>query len=198
MNLKTLIAAAALSAATVSQAATGFFGNLYIVAGATNTFYQAAGTPDGFNPALASFGTFNVGDTFNIRGFELNTFEDNGSVITHMTMNWSIDNFVTTNQIQITPAPPKSGNDRFWQVTTASQNLLTNNTVTSIGPGSYTFQAYFEGFTNGFNTPGNIFLSNGGNNYDATFNVIPEPSTYAALAGVVAVCTALVLRRRRS
>jgi hypothetical protein len=198
MNLKSLIAAAAITVASVSQAATGFFGNLYIVAGPSPTFYQAFGPPDGFNPALGNFGTFNVGDTFNIRGFELNTFEDNGSAVTHMNMFWTVNNFATTHQIQIFPAPNKTGNNRFWQITTASQNLLSNNSPTALGPGSYTFQAYFEGYTNAINTPGNIFWSNSGNNYTASFNVIPEPSTYAALAGVVAVGAALVLRRRRS
>jgi hypothetical protein len=176
------------------SAATGFFGNSYVVADG-GTFYQAVGN-DGVNPQLSSgFGQLSEGGTFNIEGLELNTFEDNGSEITHMNLFWTVDGFTNTHQIQITPAPAKVGNDRFWQITSGTQNLLDNNGVGQLTQGNYTFQAYFEGFTNGVNTPGNIFLNNGGSNYSAAFEVVPEPSSYALLAGFLALAWVAVRRR---
>jgi uncharacterized protein (TIGR03382 family) len=110
-----------------------------------------------------------------------------------MNLFWTVDNFLTTHQIQIHPAPSKSGNDRFWSTGSATQNLLTNNGAGTLAEGNYTFHAYWEGYTNGVNTAGNIFQSNGGNNYTATFTVIPEPAS--AALGLIG--TALLLRRRR-
>jgi hypothetical protein len=192
-NIFVTLGAATLLSISLN-AATGFFGNTYVVADG-GTFYQAVGS-DGVNPQLSTgFGQLLEGGTFNIEGFELNTFEDNGSEITHMNLFWTVDGFTNTHQIQITPAPAKTGNDRFWQITSGTQNLLDNNGVGQLAPGNYTFQAYFEGFTNGFNTPGNIFLNNGGSDYSAPFEVVPEPSSYALLAGFLALTWVAVRRR---
>lgn len=185
-----LIAIAGLS----SQAATGFFGNTFVVAD-SGTFYEI--TNNTANPQLsAGFGNLQEGSTFNVQGFELNTFEDNGSEITHMNMFWTVDGFTNTHQIQIFPAPAKSGNDRFWQITSATQNLLNNNGVGQLAQGSYTFEAYFEGYTNGVDTAGNIFLNNNNNNYSASFTVVPEPSAFGLMAGFTAFIW-LALRRRQ-
>jgi len=192
----TLITAALVAAS--ANAATGFFGNAYTVAN-TGTFYQTTGTDDGVNPQLTDgFGTLTQGDTFNIQGFELNTFEDNSSEITHMNLFWTVDNFTNTHQVQINPAPTKSGNNRFWQIASATQNLLNNNGVATLTAGNYTFQAYFEGYTNGLDTLGNIFLNNGGANYSASFTVaVPEPGSFALIAGALGMAW-VTLRRRRS
>lgn len=185
-----------LTAALSLNGATGFFGNAYIVADG-GTFYQFTGTADDVNPQLsAGFGSLAAGGTFNIQGFELNTFEDSGSEITHMNLFWTVDNFATTNQIQIFPAPAKSGNDRFWQISSATQNLLDNNGAGNLIAGTYTFQAYIEGYTNASNTPGNIFLNNGGANYSAAFTVVPEPGSCALLAGFLGLASVAVRRRR--
>lgn len=181
--------------ASLSPAATGFFSNTYVV-GNGGIFYQAVGS-DGVNPQLsAGFGNLNVGGTFNIQGFELNTFEDNGSEITHMNVFWTVNNFTNTHQIQLTPAPAKVGNDRLWKITSGTQNLLTNNGVGALAQGNYTFQAYFEGYTNGVNTSGNIFLNNGGSNYSAAFTVVPEPTT--GLLALGSLGAAALIRRRRA
>jgi flagellar hook-associated protein FlgK len=195
-----LAAAIATGMSTAAQAGTGFFGNIYIVAGdGVNTFYQASGPDDDFNPQLsAGWGTLNQGDNFQIKGFEINTFEFDGSEVQFMNMFWSIDSFVTSNQIQIPieNIPPKDGNNRTWQITSSTQNLLTNGGQGALSNGSYTFQAFFEGYTNAVNTDGNIFENNGTNNYTATFEVVPEPSTYALL-GLGVAFGLWQLRRRR-
>jgi len=193
-KISLLITAASLFAAVSLNAATGFFGNSFVVAN-SSTFYEI--TNNTANPQLSDgFGNLTEGGTFNIQGFELNTFEDNSSEITHMNMFWTVDGFATTNQIQIFPAPAKSGNNRFWQITSDTQNLLDNNGVGDLATGDYTFSAYFEGFTNATDTPGNIFLNNGGSNYTASFTVVPEPGTYALIAGMLGLAFVSLKRRR--
>lgn len=171
--------------------ATGFFGDHVIVAGNTNYVAIGSGTPQ----LSDGFGSLTQGGVFNIQGFKLNTWEDNGSAITYMNLFWSVDNFATTHQVQIHPAPAKSGNDRFWEIQSATQNLLNNNGVGTLANGNYTFRAFWEGYTNGFNTPGNIFQSNGGSNYTANFTVVPEPT--GALACLL-IGAGLMRRIRRS
>jgi hypothetical protein len=191
---KLILLAGSLFAALSLNAATGFFGNTFVVAN-SSTFYET--TDNTANPQLSDgFGSLAEGGTFTIQGFEFNTFEDNGSEITEMNMVWTVDDFATTNQIQITSAPAKDGNNRFWQITTSTQNLLNNNGVGALAEGAYTFQAYFEGFTNGVNTDGNIFLNNGGDNYSASFTVVPEPGTYALIAGMFGLAFVALKRRR--
>ena len=183
MKIKLVVAFSLMGVAS-SFAATGFFGDVFVVANGTS--YKAAGS--GGTQLSSGFGNLQEGGTFNIQGFQLNTFENDSSVVTHMTMLWTVNNFASTQQIQIFPAPAKSGNDRVWNTSSSTQNMLAG-----LGQGTYTFQAYYEGFTNGINTAGNIFLNNGNANYSAAFTVVPEPS--AALLG--AIGSLLLLRRRR-
>lgn len=190
MKIVTLMASIVCFTANSVFGATGFWGDHTIAANGQNYLAVGSTTPQ----LSAGFGSLTQGGVFDIQGFKLNTWEDNGSVITHMTLFWSIDNFATKNQIQIDPAPSKSGNDRFWEVQSATQNLLTNNGVGALTNGSYTFSAYWEGYTNGTNTYGNIFQNNGGSNYTATFTVVPEPT--GALACLL-IGAGLLRRNRR-
>ncbi len=171
--------------------ATGFFGDHIIVADNTNHVAIGSGSPQ----LSDGFGSLTQGGVFNIQGFKLNTWEDNSSEITHMNLFWSVDDFATKHQILIHPAPTKSGNDRFWEVQSATQNLLNNNGVGVLTNGNYTFRAYWEGYTNGINTFGNIFQNNGGNNFTASFSVVPEPT--GALACLL-IGAGLLRRNRRS
>lgn len=196
MKKKIYLTIGFLAAAFTLNGATGFFDNAYVVAD-SGTFYQFEGTSDGVNPQLNNgFGSLTAGDTFNIQGFEVKTFEDNGSEITHMNLFWTVDDFTTTNQIQINPAPAKDGNNRTWQITSATQNLLDNNGEGALIAGNYTFKAYIEGYTNAINTPGNIYLNNGGSNYSAAFTVVPEPGTYALIACSLGLAFVAIRRRR--
>jgi hypothetical protein len=82
-----------------ASAATGYFGNAFVVTnqGAGNIFDEiTSGTTPGLNagggidlahntgnPEFSAYGTFNRdSDTFDLKGFEYNTFEDGGSALT--------------------------------------------------------------------------------------------------------------------
>ena len=209
MKVKTLVALALFGGASFATAATGFFGNFYFVtslnAGA-NVFNQitsgttpgvgaASGyslTPDGVNPQFGSFGTVNLSDVLLLKGFEYKTFNDNGSNVTHANLNYRIYPTGSPSgafvNIQTTTPVSNVGNNKTWQVTNGTTNLLA-----SLTPGNYTIQIFTESFTNGTNTAGNIFGFTGGGNPTASFTLIPEPaSTTIGLIGAV-----LLLRRKR-
>jgi len=183
---KSILLASSLFAAISLNASTGFFGSTSIIADGT--------TSD--TASLTTFGNISNTGTFEIQGFDLNTFEDNGSEITHMTMNWTVDGFANTHQIQITPGPAKVGNNRNWVISSSTQDLVTNSGLGALAEGAYTFSAYFEGFTNGTDTAGNIFLNNGGSNYNASFTIVPEPGTYALIAGMFGLAFVALKRRK--
>lgn len=208
---KALLTILIASAATLSQAATGFFGGLYVITtfnGGSNTFYQvttgttpgsgaASGhnlTSDGFNPTFSSLGTFTAGsDVLTLKGFEYKTFNDSGSNVTHANLYYRIyptgSPSGTFTQILTSSPISVSGNDKTWQVTSGTTNLLSG-----LSNGSYTMEVYTESYTNGVNTAGNIFGFQAGQNPTATFTVIPEPSR-VLLLGVGLV--GMLFRRRR-
>lgn len=209
MKVKTIVLLALFGGASLASAATGFFGNFYFVTtfnGGPNVFNQitsgttpgvgaASGhslTPDGVNPQFASFGTVDITDVLSLKGFEYNTFNDNGSNVTHANLNYRIyptgsPSGAFTN-IQTTTPVSNVGNNKTWQVTNGTTNLLTGLT-----PGNYTLQIYTESFTNGTNTAGNIFGFTSGGNPTASFTVVPE--TASSLLGLIG--SVLLLRRRR-
>lgn len=210
MKLKHLVATLLLSGTSASFGATGFFGGLYFVTslnGGSNVFNQVtSGTtpgagaasghnlaPDGFNPQFGSFGTFNLSDSLALKGFEYKTFNDNGSNVTFANLFYRIypTGSPTGAFLNIQTNSPISnvGNNKTWQVTNGTTNLLNG-----LVAGNYTIQIYTESYTNGVNTAGNIFgFTAGAGNPTATFTVIPEPS--AALLGGLGLLG--LLRRRR-
>lgn len=209
MNTKSIVLLALFGGASLASAATGFFGNFYFVTslnGGANVFNQITTgttpgtgaatphslTPDGVNPQFGSFGTVNIADVLSLKGFEYKTFNDNGSNVTHANLDYRIYPtgspsgayiFVQTN----TPIS-NVGNNKTWQVTNGTTNLLAGLT-----PGNYTIEIYTESFTNGTNTAGNIFGFTSGGNPTANFTVIPEPAS--AVLGLIG--SVLLLRRRR-
>jgi len=150
------IAICVIALTTASQAATGFFSYLYVITnlnGAGNVFNQvrtgttpgtgaASGydlSSDGTNPQFLSFGTLNSSSNLTLKGFEYKTFNDNGSNVTFANLNYRI---YTTGSpsgsfINISTSSPisTSGNNKTWQVTNGSTNLLSG-----LSNGNYTME----------------------------------------------------------
>jgi uncharacterized protein (TIGR03382 family) len=89
------------------------------------------------------------------------------------------------------------GGDQQWGGDSQGANSdpieISSNVLLGLAPGSYTLDVYSFITTNGVNADSTIFNNVGGNNYKATFTVIPEPASAAlGLLGALAL-----LRRRR-
>ncbi len=80
------------------------------------------------------------------------------------------------------------GGDQKWQTLAATTDLLA-----SLPNGDYTLEVYVNSTTN----EGDQYLNNGGLNYAATFSVVPEPSSFALLAGPALLGAWFFVRRRR-
>lgn len=207
MKLKSFLLLALFGSLATSHAATGFYGKLYFVTslnGGSNVFNQVTtgstpGTgaatgidlaPDGTNPQFGSFGTINLTDILLVKGFEYNTWNDNGSNVTYANLYYRVYQTGTPSgsftDIQTNTPISNAGNNKTWQVTSGTTNLLSG-----LSTGNYTIELYTESYTNGINTAGNIFGFS--SNPTATFTVVPEPAS--AALGLLGL--SLLLRRRR-
>ena len=124
-------------------------------------------------------------DLLILDGGEALTFKNNGGGIsgtdvTGTFVNYSIDGGSFTGLSLLFNQDNVSGNnngDQRWASDTYSINVLAG-----LGYGTHTLTFYTSGSTNG----ADIFDSNGGNNFTATFQVVPEPSTWA-IGGLTAL-----------
>lgn len=159
-----------------------------------------AGSPESGTPTF-SLGTFDpgAGDTLMLKGFAMLTFRDAGG--TPPTTITSVFGNHRVTLLGDTPVgfPPgvalslneaavggNTNNDR-WSDETQSIDLLDG-----LAPGTYVLGTF--GFASSSDA-GDQFANNGGNNYGATFTVIPEPASVAllGLGGLL-----MVFGRRRS
>lgn len=199
MKLKSLIAAAALMTAGTSFGATGIFGSYIQIFTTTNTVYRGESFGSVPNIDGANLGTFDVSDNLGLAQSQINTYKNSGGDVTGGQMQYRVylssgsggtfstvtygfqNNSTFTN---LAGTSVTGGGDQAWG-NTSSINLMA---LTS-GNGNYTLEVFFKATTN----EGDRFSNNGGNNFKASFTVVPEPG--AAALGLVGA--ALLLRRRR-
>lgn len=89
------------------------------------------------------------------------------------------------------------GGDQQWGSDVAGANgsaFYTGNLLNGLANGNYNLEIFSRITTNGVNAASQIFNNAGGNNYTASFSVVPEPSR--VLFGLLGL-GALVFRRRR-
>jgi hypothetical protein len=150
--------------------------------------------------AWSGTGTFSLGtyvdgiNTLTLVGGEFDTNKENGSNVTGDTLFYSL----TGPSGSFTPVNMNFGADlsdggnyqnQLWDYQSGTTNLLAG-----LNPGTYTITVYGEAFT----SDGNAYASNGGNNFTATFTVVPEPSTWAMMFGGLVVLVGLQRLRRKS
>lgn len=199
------IALLSLFALSQANAGSGIFGAyLGIDVDSTDTIYgedQPGGnTVEGYNGA--DFGSVNLGESVTITSGELLTFKNGGSDVTGTSLNYRVyetgspsGSFVEVaiNFGANAPFVDAAGNgfsgggDQVWNNITSAPNVANG-----LGAGNYTLELFWKATS----TDGDHFVNNSGSNYAATFNVIPEPSTYAALFGLGALGLAAWKRRR--
>jgi hypothetical protein len=187
-----------------ANAASGIFGSFVQVNG---DWYQTANPGatqiDAFDGA--DLGTFNLGDTLEITGANVLTFKNGPSDVTGAEIQWRVylvgdtPGAFTVAGINFGADAPfndpagnsyVNGGDQNWG------NLPAGGGVQDIMPlaaGDYEVEIFYRATTN---VDGDLFSNNGGNNFVATFTVVPEPGTLALLG--VGMATLGIVRRRRA
>lgn len=204
-----LIAAASfLVAASSLNAASGIFGTgVTITNKGTVTLYESTllgdsrHAPFGSSPALNTTGFDSVdlgifdtttSDSLVLNGGGILTFKNGTDDVTGASIFYSIDGgsfssiALSFNEDNVSG----SGGDQRWYIQDSSIDLLSG-----LSSGAHTISVYFEApFTFDFGS-GTHSENNGGSNFTADFTVVPEPSAYALLAGILGL--AYVAARRR-
>jgi hypothetical protein len=197
MKLKSLIATLGLLTTGTSFGATGIFGSYIDIFTTTSTVYKGENFSSNPNIQGASFGTLNLADTLIITRSQIDTFKNGGGNVTGAEIQY---------RVYLTAGSPGSFSQQSYgfqanstytdiggmTITGGGDQAWGNNTDINLNPGvagNYTLEVFFKAFTN----EGDRFSNNGGNNFKATFTVVPEPS--AALLGGLGVLA--LMRRRR-
>jgi hypothetical protein len=210
---KTLIATvASIALSSGAFSGVGIFGS-YIgidVNGGGNTWYGAQEW--GANPTPdfqgGNFGSINYisGGSLIISAYQVQTFKFDGGDITGANLYYRVykqgdtpggfspaivASFISNSPFTAANGSSASGGgDQNWGLGVGNYaNLLTGVNST----GTWNVEIYFDATSN----EGTQFSNNGGANYIATFDAVPEPSTYALLGLAAAGLGAHLARRRR-
>jgi hypothetical protein len=209
---KTLFAAVmSVAVSSGAYAGVGIFGS-YIginANGGGNSWYGA----QEWGTDIQNFGGANLGTidtsasgTLTISGFQVQTFKFDGGDITGANLQYRVYltnatpgsfNAVAAGFIANAPftaaqgSQASGGGDQNWGLNPPGSyaNIMTGISANGI----YNLEVYFEATSN----EGTQFSNNGGANYIATFEVVPEPSTYALLTLSALAMGGYVIRRRR-
>ncbi len=207
MKLRNLIPAFALVSAGTSFGAAGIYDSFLFTTttgAAPLTFYDIGAVSDNTDFNGANLGSFLLGGSLRLGG-QQRSFENNSTVVTTNTIFWKVLGAFTGVNLPLqwtqgdvgAPVNLTTPGDKQWGGDVQGGNaalVLSGNVLVGLPAGNYTLEVYSEINTNAVNADGTIFNSNGGNNFKASFSVIPEP-TSAAL-GMMGL--SLLLRRRRN
>jgi MYXO-CTERM domain-containing protein len=188
-----------------ASAATGVFGSYLQINTGSNTVYelQDYSAPDLTDFQGLDLGDFTTGSTLQISNASALTFKnigagDNvtGATLFYRVYSGSPTSFTSavlnfgsnSTAVDLGGSTFTGGGDQEWRgLAGGNINLLSGITTN----GTYSVEVYLQAFTN----LGDRFSNNGGSNFIATFEVVPEPSK--ALFGMMGLF-GLFLRRRRA
>ena len=187
----------------LSFGAAGIFDDFAIVNTSSVTYYDLGTSTANPDFQGASLGTFFTSDNLQLGG-QTKTFKNNGTDVTGAAIFYRIwsgsesGSFSNLNYAFQIDNVNGNGGDQQWGTDVAGSNgtaFYTPNLLIGLPNGNYTLEVYTRITTNGINAATEIFSNNGGSNFEATFTVIPEPTTWALLTA--GLTTMVVFRRRR-
>lgn len=169
------------------------------------TFYDIGAVTANPDFDGANLGTFTVSDVLQIGG-QQKSYKNNGTDVTSHSIFWRVTGVTSFASVNMpfqwnngdsgAPSGLNNPGDQQWGGDVQGSNgtlVLSSNVLAGLAQGNYTLEVYSEITTNGVDAAGTIGNVNGGNNYQATFSVIPEPGSAAlGLLGSL-----FLLRRRR-
>jgi len=195
--LNTLLLSLLVAATAYSQSI--FNGYAYVsdtTAGTDATWYNLSGAGQSSSLQGADLGDFSN----NLWLGGQTGFWSNGSGTNFVTLSYSITGQASASgtvsyAFQYFEGPAGSNNDQWGtDVNGANTSDLSVDLIAthSLAAGDYNLVVYVEGKANNGTS---AYDSNGGSNYNATFTVVPESSTYALIAGILCMFY-LMLKRR--
>jgi hypothetical protein len=196
-----VVAAFGLAAAG-AHADSGIFGSFVQVNG---DWYQTA------NPGAtqitdfegANLGSFDLSDTLEITGANVLTFKNGGSDVTGAEIQWrvylvgDVPGAFTAAGIGFGADAPfndpagngyVNGGDQVWGDLPGSGGVQN---IMPLAVGNYEVEVFYRATS----TDGDHFSNAGGNNFTASFTVVPEPSTI--LLGAMGLLGLAITRRRK-
>lgn len=201
---KTFLASATLIASSAAVfAGGGIFDDFVIVNTSSDTFYDMGASSANADFQGADLGVFNTTDNLQLGG-QTKTFKNNGTDVTSASLFyriWTGSESGAFTQLSYAFQIDNVGgtaNDQQWGTDVAGSNAsayYTSNLLSGLSAGDYTVEVYTEITTNGVDAASPIASNNGSANFEATFTVVPEPGSFALLAGIAGL--AFVALRRR-
>lgn len=185
-------------------AGAGIFDSFAIVEGSFYDLGASTGNPDF---AGSNFGTFAQSDSLDLGG-QLKSFKNNGTDVQSASLFYVIyeqgnrPGSPSFSQIsysfQIDNVGGVTG-DQQWGTDVAGQNTTDDSISVSLAgltAGTYSLEVFSRITTNGTDAATFIFSNNGGNNFVGSFEVVPEPGSFALLSGLAAMAFLMIRRRK--
>ncbi|NBB80140.1 MAG: PEP-CTERM sorting domain-containing protein [Verrucomicrobia bacterium] len=205
-KINILLAGSLFSGASLFGAAGIFGAYTEIDVNGTSTLYGEAqpGPNTVANLGGADLGTINVGESITINTAEVLTFKNGGDNVTGATFHYRVFESSSTpgafneegldfgSDATFTDLAGNqftNGGDQSWRGLTSGAQEIASSLIA----GDYTLEAFWSSDNT---DAGTSFVNDGGSNFSASFTVVPEPGSFALIAGALGMAFVAVRRRR--